>query len=191
MSPYGLFLLLEGKRVLVVGGGPVAAAKARELHAHGAHVVVVAPDVVADLEAVAAELHRRPFVPQDVEGAYLVIAAAPPPVNREVRHVADQRAVFVVAVDDVASCTAYGAARLERGGLTIAISSSGTAPALVALLRRALEAVIPDDVERWREVAENARSSWKAAGIPIEERRPILLRALDALYDKTEASSSC
>lgn len=190
-DPYALFLLLEGKPVLVVGGGPVATAKARELHDHGARIVVVAPEVGDELAALASDVHRRPFSKEDVEGAYLVIAAAPPAINREVRRIADQRAVFVVAVDDVENCTAYGAARLHRGGLAIAISSSGTAPALVALLRRALEALIPDDVERWREIAEQARSSWKAAGVPIEERRPLLLRALDALYAKTEASSSC
>jgi len=176
-SLFPLFLRLEGRRVLVVGGGPVALAKARELHAHGARIDVVAPSVVPDLERIA-RVERRAFVPDDVDGVWLVVAAAPPEVNRAVREVADARATFLVAVDDVASCSAFGAARFVRGGITVALSSAGRAPALVALLRRALERLVPDELEEWTRIAERERAVWKAEGTPMEDRRARLLDVL-------------
>lgn len=177
-----LFLRLEGRRVLVVGGGAVALEKASALREAGAELVVVAPSIRPEFQAIARELHPRPFTDADVDGAWLVISAAPHAVNRAVHAAAEERRVFIVAVDDVASCTAIGAAKLQRQGLTIAISSDGRAPALVALLRRAIEALLPHELEAWFDVARAARVEWKSAGVPIEARRPLLLRALNDLY---------
>jgi siroheme synthase-like protein len=184
VSAYPLFVRLEGRPVLVVGAGPVALEKARALAGAGALVRLVAPDASASLSAAsgASAFTRRPFVDDDVDGVWLVVAAAPPEVNRAVRAAADRRHVFVVAVDDVASCSAIGAATFERGGVTVALSSDGQAPALVALLRRALEALLPDDLAAWTDVAIAARRQWKADAVPMAERRPTLLRALAALY---------
>ena len=183
------FLRLHGRRVLVVGGGSVALEKARALRLAGASVHVVAPEVDAGLVPLAAEVHTRPFVAADLDDVWLAVAAATPTVNRAVKLAAEERRVFLVAVDDVENCSAIGAAQLRRGGLTLAISSDGRAPALVALLRRALERVIPDDVHEWVLLAERSRSAWKSAEVPIAERRPLLLRALNALYEGHEAAS--
>jgi len=186
---FPLFLRLAGRRVLVVGGGRVALDKARALQLAGARVRVVAPEVHEGISEVAEVVETRAFTDADVGDAWLVVAAATPEVNRAVRRVADEKRVFVVAVDDVESCSAIGAAELRRGGLTVAISSDGRAPALVALLRRALERIIPEDVARWVEVAETSREAWKAAKIPFADRRPLLLRALDALYESGERAA--
>jgi siroheme synthase-like protein len=190
VSAFPLFLRLEGRPVLVVGAGPVGLEKARALAAAGARVHLVAPDATAERAraASAGSFASRPFAPDDVDDVWLVVAAANPEVNRAVRAAADDRRVFVVAVDDVASCSAIGAATFERGGITVALSSDGRAPALVALLRRALEALLPDELAAWTDVAAEARRDWKAGGVPMLERRPKLLRALAALYPD-EASS--
>ncbi len=178
---YPLFVKLAGREVLVVGGGAVATDKARELVAHGACVSVVSPEVRPELAAIAQRIVRAPFSPAHVDDAFLVVAAAPAPVNREVLAACEVRRRFVVAVDDVASASAFGAARLHRGGLTFAISSSGSAPALVALLRRALEALLPDDLDEWHALAVTAREVWKREKVPFRERRRRLLDALSAL----------
>jgi siroheme synthase-like protein len=182
MSAYPIFLRLEGRLVVVVGGGPVAWEKAQALREAGAVLRVVAPEIGPELARVADELRVRPFAASDLDGAWLVVSAAPPEVNRAVRAAADSRSLFVVAVDDVASCSAIGAARFQRGDLTVAISSDGRAPALVALLRRAIEALLPDDVDAWQAIATRARDDWKRAAVPVRERRPRLLAALNALY---------
>jgi siroheme synthase-like protein len=122
-----LFLKLRGRRVLVVGGGPVATAKTQSLVATGARVDVVAPELTPALAALCAAhdypVFRRPFEPADVEGAWLVIAAAPPAINRAVSEAADAQQTFVVAVDDPTSATAYGGGVVRRAGVTFAIST--------------------------------------------------------------------
>jgi siroheme synthase-like protein len=192
MTLLPLFLKLAGRRVLVVGGGPVAAAKVSALREAGAEVVVVSPDVEPGLSELGAagkiQIVRRSFEAADVGGAWLVVAAATPDVNRSVAAAAESQRLFVLAVDDPSSASAYGAGTLRRGGVTIAVSTDGRAPALAGLLREGLEATLPDDLEAWIAEAERQRAAWRAGGVPMAERRPLLLRALNALYDAKAAN---
>jgi siroheme synthase (precorrin-2 oxidase/ferrochelatase) len=57
-------------------------------------------------------------------------------------------------------------------------------------VREALEAVLPDDLDRWMECAAEARNDWLARGVPIEARRPLLLEALNALYARKAAAGN-
>ena len=186
MSLYPLFLKLNGRRVLVVGGGTVATAKVAALQEAGAEIAVVAPEPAPELLHAAAagkiSLARRSFEAGDLAGTWLVVAAATPEVNRIVAAAAESRRLFVLAVDDLAAASAYGAGTLRRGGVTVAVSTEGRAPALAGLLREALEAVLPDDLDAWLAAADSARADWRAAGVPMAERRPLLLRALNQLY---------
>jgi uroporphyrin-III C-methyltransferase/precorrin-2 dehydrogenase/sirohydrochlorin ferrochelatase len=187
---FPLFLKLAGRRVLMVGGGRVAAAKLPHLLAAGAQVAVVAPEVRPEFEAAEVEIWRRGFEPWDVDGAWLVVAAAPPEVNRAVVDAASRQRVFVNAVDDVASATAYTGGVLRRGGLTIAVATEGRAPALAGLVREGLEAVLPDEVESWVDEARRLRERQRLAGVPFDRRRPLLLEALNRLYaGRLEATS--
>lgn len=179
---YPAFLKLEGLPVVIVGGGPVAASKLDGLLAAGAHVTVVAPTIVDAIRAKPVMLIEQPFRPAHLAGARWVVAAAPPEVNKDVAHAAAERGLFVNAVDDTQSATAYLGGVVRKGPVEIAISTGGLAPALAGLLREAIEAVLPDDLSRWGEVATRARAEWKRAGVPMTERRPLLLRALDRLY---------
>lgn len=189
MPLFPVFLKLEGRRVLVVGGGRVAAGKLRALLDARADVAVVAPDVCAEVLEAGVRVERRRFVPQDVDGVAFVVAAAPPDVNRDVARAADRRGVFVNAVDDMASANAYAPAIVRRAGVTLAISTDGAAPALAGLVREALEAVLPDDLDRWMECAAEARKDWLARGVPMQERRPLLLKALNDLYARRELAN--
>ena len=119
---------------------------------------------------------------RDLDGKWLVVAAATPEVNRDVARAAEERRIFVNAVDDVSAATAYLGGVVRKGGVTLAVSTDGRAPALAGLLREALAAVLPDDIDRWTHTASQARAFWKAARVPIEERRPLLLEALNELY---------
>ncbi len=182
---FPLFLKLSGRRVIVVGAGPVAASKVKSLLDTGAEITVIAPDFVPELERSDLILVRRTFRPSDLDGAWLVVAAAPPEVNREVRAAAEPRGVFVNAMDHPETCSAYAGGVLTRGGVTVAVSSNGEAPALAGLLREALESVLPDDLERWLVEARAQRKKWRAEGVPMPKRRPLLLQALNELYAET------
>jgi uroporphyrin-III C-methyltransferase / precorrin-2 dehydrogenase / sirohydrochlorin ferrochelatase len=179
---FPVFLKLAGRRVLVVGGGPVATSKIDGLVAAGAEITVVAPVMTPAIDASPATRHRREFRPDDLEGAWLVVAAATPEVNREVARAAEARAVFVNAVDDPPNATAYLGAIVRRAGVTLAISTDGHAPALAGLLREALDAVLPADLDRWVAEARAIRRRWIAKRVPMADRRPQLLKALNALY---------
>jgi uroporphyrin-III C-methyltransferase / precorrin-2 dehydrogenase / sirohydrochlorin ferrochelatase len=183
-EPFPIFLRLEGRPVLVVGGGAVAASKLRGLVDAGAHVTLVAPFVRPEAAQPGVEVVRREFRPSDLDGQWLAVAAAPPQVNREVAAAAEERRVFVNAVDDAASASAYLGGIVRKGGVTLAISTAGRAPALAGLLREALEAVLPSDIGGWIETAEALRARWRAEGVPMPDRRPLLLRALNDLYGR-------
>jgi siroheme synthase-like protein len=183
------FLKLERRRVVVVGAGPVAASKIAALHAAGADIVVVAPDVCADIEAAGVVIRRRPFEPSDLDGAWFVVAAAPPEVNRQVAAEGERLRVFVNAVDDPPNASVYLGGVVRRGGVTFGISTDGAAPALAGLLREALDAMLPADLEAWSRRANELRQSWRARGVPMEHRRPELLEALNALYDSRRAAA--
>ena len=187
MALFPLFLKLAGRKVLVVGGGPVAAAKVAALREAGADIAVVAPEVEPALAEMAnvgkITLARRSFEAADLGGVWFVVAAATPEVNRGVAAAAESQRLFVLAVDDPSAASAYGAGALRRGGVTVAVSTDGRAPALAGLLREGLEAVLPEDLEVWTAEAEKQRAAWRAAKVPMAARRPLLLRALNDLYD--------
>jgi uroporphyrin-III C-methyltransferase/precorrin-2 dehydrogenase/sirohydrochlorin ferrochelatase len=170
-----LFLNLAGRPVVVVGTGPVAESKRRLLWAAGAAVTIVDP---------------HDFRDEQLDGAWLVVTAADADVNARVARAAEARRVFVNAADDPAHATAYLTGVVERDGVTVAFSTEGAAPGLTGLLREALDALLPGDVGQWLEEAKRQRAIWRRDGVPLAERRPILLEALNRLYPKgVEASA--
>ena len=186
---FPVFLKLGGRCVLLVGAGPVAAQKYAALRDANANVRIVAPDISPALAAVGtegAEIRLRPFEPADLDGVYYVVAAAPPEVNRAVTDAAEARCLFVNAVDDLASATAYACALIRRGAATIAISTGGEAPALAGLVREGLEAILPDDLELCLDESARQRDLWRAEKIAMPLRRPRLLAAINALYEKRQ-----
>lgn len=185
-----LFVDLRGRRVLLVGAGPVGAGKLTQLLAAGADVRVVAPDVHPAVYASGVTVAARAFVPADLDDAWLVVAAATPEVNRAVAAAADERRVFVNAVDDPPNATAYLGGVVRRGGVTVAISTSGEAPAIAGLLREAMDELLPGDLEAWMETARAARVEWRRLGVPMEARRPLLLAALNRLYDARQGAGA-
>jgi len=181
---FPIFLRLAGRPVVLVGGGRVAAGKLEGLLRGGARVTVVAPEVQGELERDGVTLVRRAFEPRDLDGAWFAVAAAPPDVNRQVAEAAEERRIFVNAVDDPPSSSAYAGGVFRRGSLTVAISTDGDAPALAGLVREGLEALVPDDIETWLGLSREQTRLWRETKIPMADRRPRLLEALNRLYSE-------
>ena len=180
---FPVFLKLTGRAVVVVGAGSVAASKLNALTEAGAAVRVVAPDIGSDIERPGVSIERRAFRPADLDGVWLAVAAATLEVNWQVADAAEARHVFVNAVDDPSNASAYLGGVVRRSGVTFAISTDGRAPALASLLREGLDAVLPTlELERWISDAEALRNQWRADGVPIHERRSLLLEALIRRY---------
>jgi uroporphyrin-III C-methyltransferase/precorrin-2 dehydrogenase/sirohydrochlorin ferrochelatase len=178
-----VFLRFDHHRVVVVGGGTVAASKIPALLAAGGNVTVVAPQIARSIDRARVTILERAFTPSDLDGAWFVTAAATPEVNRQVREAAEARGLFVNAVDDPANATAYLGGAIARGGVTVAFSTAGQAPALAGLLREAFDELVPADIGEWAERAVALKTQQRADGVAMIERRPQLLDALNRLYD--------
>ena len=142
---------------------------------------LIAPDATAELQrlAVAGLLQwtARRFEETDLEGAWLVVAATgDAPTQRRVAAEADERRVFLLAVDDPPNASAYSGAVVRRPPFMVAISSSGATPALTRLVREIIEQVLPGDA--WIEHAKALREQWIADGTPVGERFGSLVREL-------------
>ena len=181
---FPVFLKLRGRRVLLVGAGTVATGKLQPLLDAGAEVTVVAPQVSSAIFRAGVTVHERPFEPGDLDGVWFVVAAATREVNAQVARAAEANRVFVNAVDDVENASVYLGGIVRRAGVTIAISTDGHAPALAGLIREALERLLPNELDAWMDCARQARRRWLAAGVPMAERRPLLLNALVEMYDR-------
>jgi len=163
MNLFPIFLKLAGRRCLVVGGGDVGEGKIAGLLEAGAELTVVAPEVTEKVKewASAATIVwlARNFSPADLEGACLVVAATSrPEVNELVFREATRRGVLCNVVDDPERCDFYYPAVLRRGRLQIAISTSGSSPALARRLRQELEHQFSEYYGAWlEELAETRR----------------------------------
>ena len=185
-----VFLRFDQRRVVVVGGGMVAASKIPALLAAGGNVTVVAPSIARAIDRTRVTIVEREFQPADLDGAWFVTAAATPEVNRAVRDAAEQRGVFVNAVDDPSNATAFLGGTIARGGVTVAFSTSGQAPALAGLLREAFDELVPPDIGAWVERASLLSRQQRLDEVPMPQRRPQLLEALNRLYDRRRAERS-
>ena len=132
---FPLFLELEGRSCLVVGGGSVATRQAKALEDCGARVTVVAPEVCG-----------RGFDDADVEGMTLVVAATNDrTLNGRVADLCKARGIPVNAVDDPANCTFVFPAVCRKGPMTVAVSSGGTCPVAAKLVRDKVGRLMADD----------------------------------------------
>ncbi|HXI48705.1 MAG TPA: siroheme synthase CysG [Steroidobacteraceae bacterium] len=151
MNYFPVFFDLTAQRVLVVGGGEVALRKVALLERSGALIALVAPDVHPELQARAAagkiNLAVREFVPDDLDGARLVIVATSRrAVNRWIASLSEARRIPVNVVDDREASRFIVPAIIDRDPVLVAVSTAGTSPVLARRLRERLEAVIPKKI---------------------------------------------
>lgn len=175
---YMACLDLEGRRCLVVGGGPVAAEKARGLLECGAQVTVVAPEVTAELARLPVRLLRRRYRARDLDGCFLVVAATSrPAVNRRVFADAEARCIFCNVVDVPELCSLILPAVHREGPIAVAVSTGGASPALAQRLRdEAARLVRPEHADLARRL--QALRPWARERYRTYEERRAFFRSL-------------
>jgi precorrin-2 dehydrogenase/sirohydrochlorin ferrochelatase len=141
---YPMYVILEGRKAVVIGGGKVAERKVEVLLDCGAEVEVISPELTESLAGWEREgrlrVQRREFRAGDTSGAWLVIAACgDEAVNREVFEEAERGGIFCNVVDEPELCSFQAPAVVQRGAMQIAISTGGASPALAKRLRKELE----------------------------------------------------
>jgi siroheme synthase-like protein len=165
---YPVSLDLSCRPCLVVGGGPVAARKARSLLESDAMVTLIAPTLSDDVEALVPGLHaveRRRYQPGDAASFRLVITATGrPDVDGAVYADAEGAGVWVNSADDRAHSSFILPAVHRDGAVTIAVSTGGLSPALASWLRTRLAAQCGENLGTLAQVLAEARLRLHATG---------------------------
>ncbi|PYC20998.1 siroheme synthase CysG [Aquipseudomonas alcaligenes] len=169
-----LFHKLQGRVVLVVGGGEVALRKARLLSDAGGQLRVVAPEVRGELTALAGEgrVHLRGYDSADLQGVALVIAATDDePLNARISAEAQALGIPVNVVDAPALCSVIFPAIVDRSPLIVAVTSGGDAPVLARLIRAKIETWIPSTYGQLASLAKKFRERVKQLFPDVQQRR--------------------
>src|ERR1700722_1479949 len=168
---YPVGLVVAGRRCLVVGGGRVAARKTRSLLECLASVTLVAPEAhealgilaadgtIAGIQGEPLDVQLRRYEPGEAAGYRLVVTATGiPEVDGLVASDAERAGVWVNSADDAANCTFILPAVHRRGPVTVAVSTSGSSPALAKWLRGRLADVLGPGLEELAALLEEGRT---------------------------------
>jgi precorrin-2 dehydrogenase/sirohydrochlorin ferrochelatase len=178
MSYYPVLIHLDGKKVIVVGGGTVAERKIETLLEYGAAVQVVSRDLTPRLRKYSEEgtigFLGQEFNEDCLEEAFMVIAATDdPPLNHQVSEKAKEKGLLVNAVDQPSDCNFIVPSILRRGDLLIAVSTSGKSPALAKRVREALEERFGNEYESLLILMGRLREDIRAQRLSQDENRRI------------------
>jgi precorrin-2 dehydrogenase/sirohydrochlorin ferrochelatase len=176
---YPVFLDIKNRPCIVVGGGAVAERKALSLLSAGAKVTVVSPRTTKILGELAKEgrvKHQKGrFTPGMLKGFFLIIAATDSPaVNEAVWTEAEALGLPVNVVDDPAHCSFIMPSVVDRGALTVAISTSGKSPLLARTLREELEKIIGTEYETLVDILGAVRKKLLKTGLSRDKKESII-----------------
>jgi uroporphyrin-III C-methyltransferase/precorrin-2 dehydrogenase/sirohydrochlorin ferrochelatase len=163
-----VFLDLRAKRVLLVGGGPIAARKAALLHAAGARLRIVAPELCAELATLGghADVEYLPqrFTPDHLRDCVLVVAATDSTdTNHAVASAARAKCIWVNVVDDAAAGDCLMPSIIDRSPVIVAIGTGGATPTLARRVRAQIEALLPERLGALARTAGERRDRVRAA----------------------------
>jgi siroheme synthase-like protein len=163
---YPIFLNLEGKKCVVVGGGEVALRKVRALLDSGAKVVVVSPTLNSGLAQLAEvgtiSLISREYEPKDLKDAVIVVAATDiAEVNQKIAKKARKHGFLVNVADRPEASDFIMPSLVRRGDLILAVSTSGASPALAKKIRMRLEQTFGEEYSPLLSLIKEVRQELK------------------------------
>ena len=143
MNYYPAFLNLDGKPVLLFGGGEVALRKAKVLLQAHANLPVVSREFSSPFLKWAkrhrVKLVRGTQVPKLTNTWLVVAATSDPRFNQKVYDTCQRKRIFVNVVDDPNRSSFIVPSVVRRGKLQLAISTGGASPFLAKTIRKKLE----------------------------------------------------
>ncbi|EEX92315.1 uroporphyrin-III C-methyltransferase [Vibrio orientalis CIP 102891 = ATCC 33934] len=177
MQYFPLFVNLNHKPVLVVGGGEVASRKVDSLVRAGASVTIVSPQVEDYLSQLIdkgeCQWIQGFYSEELLETSYVQVWATTdnPSLNHQVHRDAKRKGILVNVVDDLPYCDFITPSMINRGRIQLAISSGGAAPVLIRNMREKIEAVLPQNLSLQADFAASKRNDIKEKLPTVDERR--------------------
>ena len=173
-SYYPIFLNICQKKCVVVGGGEIALRKVRTLLERGAIVQTIAPTLCSGLsllvDSKAISVLPRNYQPGDLKNTCIAIAATTETeTNKKVAMEARRRGIPVNVVDDPEQSDFIVPACVQRGELTIAVSTAGKSPALARKIRNRLEKDFGEEYACLVTLIGETRSELKEQGVAISQ----------------------
>ena len=189
MAYYPIFLQLQDRRVLVIGGGKEAQHKVRGLLAAGARLTIIAPKLTKELQGRLAsgelDILQREYQDGDLAGYEVcMVATDDGAVNAQVAAEGKRQRIWVNAADDPANCDFILPEVVRRGAITLAASTGGTSPALARRLREELEAYLTEEMPALADLLGEVRAELKSRDrlpdaevwqVAIDEKLRVLL----------------
>lgn len=145
---YPIGLNLHGKNVLVVGGGRVAAHKIQTLLGYGAHIIVVSPTIVSQIDRQTVEWHPRNFEFNDLQRAQLVFACTNDPILNMQIYDHASASQWVNNTSDRHHSDFYNMAVIKNAEITLTISTNGHSPKEAKRLKKELMTWLESNKEK-------------------------------------------
>jgi siroheme synthase-like protein len=163
---YPIYLDIEDRSVLIIGGGEVCTRKAETMLKYGARVTIVSPTFTEELEQWSRDgkvtLRRERYDESQLEGASIVIASTDDQcINARIARDCRRRRIPVNVVDVTHLCEFIVPAIVETGSIQVAISTGGKSPALARTLKEDLKRVIGDEYVEVNDVLGTLRPGAK------------------------------
>ena len=174
MRYYPVFLDVQDKEVVVVGGGEVARQKLTGLQEAGARVTVISPELIPEVQQLVHDgriMHvDREYRDGDMEGYFLAFVATDDgAINKAVADEARSKRVWINAVDDVPNCDFIMPGVVRRGELVLAISTSGLSPAMARKVREDIEEFLGEDDAELLSLAAEVRRDLNGQGVAVKD----------------------
>jgi precorrin-2 dehydrogenase len=163
---YPIFLDIEGRNVVIIGGGNVCARKAETMMNYGARVTVISPQFTGEIEKWAADgalqIRRKTYEESDLDGANIVIASTDDEaVNTQIASDCRRRRIPVNVVDVTHLCEFIVPAIIEKGSIQIAVSTGGKSPALARTLKEDLMRSVGPEYDEVNQLLGSLRAEAK------------------------------
>ncbi|MBP6409069.1 MAG: bifunctional precorrin-2 dehydrogenase/sirohydrochlorin ferrochelatase [Fusobacteriaceae bacterium] len=184
MKYYPVFLDMKDRKVLVVGGGFVALQKIKTLLDSGAIVKVITKELIAeDIKELPVSLEIREYNENDMIGVSIVIAATNShEVNTKIFEHSKKYNVLLNAVDDKDNCDFILGAIVNKGDITVTISTAGKSPIVAKKIRDKVNEMLNINYENLLEVYGNFRA--RAYQELNEEARKEFFHFLEEKFDE-------
>ncbi len=183
MAYFPVFIDLKDKKCVIIGGGRVAARKAKRLFEAGADVTVAAPEISEDIRSLGVKTVCGEAETAYMDGAFMVICAAgDPEVNSRFAQAASERGIPC----DVADCPEKGSfifpSVIREGAAVIGISTGGSAPSAARYLKNSVRSALPENTKEATAALEKIRACVKKSGMTADEKRRLMNDITERLF---------